>query len=348
MIIPCFYNIIMSSTHPSYTGTTHSTSSTSTTFSLDVTLGYGANHKTEEQLNKACSQTFNLSELASSFFSGPSSNTSTASSAHTTSTSDGSTNVSNENQSQDRFFVASASHMRLSINPTELLWKTTAYLIAVFVPPHMIATCIEKHLSSPNHVASGSSFWIESPFSAKFAQDILPKIHPTALSGCRVRGIILTSIAANNGPAEIIILEVPGGTSIQNDILRVTSGDIIAGDSNSSVIKILPITSVKFTHDRDDEGKTNYSGSTMEQIGGMIYDSSNSSSNSNITPQIPTCPVCIHRIDPIRLGLPAPCVQQLCSKFCPSPSLIVGSWGTEEESCPKQRLLVSNNSLQLC
>jgi hypothetical protein len=344
----------MSSTRPSYTGTTHNTSctsSTSTTFSLDVTLGYGANHKTEEQLNKACSQTFNLSEMASSFFSGPSSNTSIASSAHTTSTSDGSTDISNKNQSQDRFFVASTSHVRLSVNPTELLWKTTAYLIAVFVPPHMIATCIEMHLSSSNHAASGSSFWIESPFSANFAQDILPKIHPTALSGCRVRGIILTSIAANNGPAEIIILEVPRGTSIQNDILRVTSGDIIPGDSNSSVLKILPITIVKFTHDRDDEGKTNYSGNTMEQISSMIGDisvSSNSrNSNSNSTPQIPTCPVCIHRIDPIRLGLPAPCVQQLCSKFCPSPSLIVGSWGTEEESCPKQRLLVSNNKLQL-
>jgi hypothetical protein len=326
----------------SYTGTTHNTSSTSTTFSLDVTLGYGTNHKTEELLNKACSQTFNLSEMASSFFSGPSYNTSTASSAHTTSTSDDSADISYKNQSQDRFFVASTSHVRLSVNPTELLWKTTAYLIAIFVPPHMIATCIEKHLSSSNHVASGSSFWIESPSSANFAQDILPKIHPTALSGCRVRGIILTSIAANNGPAEIIILEVPRGASIQNDILRVTSGDIIAGDSNSSVLKILPITSVKFTHDIDDEGKTNYSESATEQISSMIGDSSNISS-SNSTPQIPTCPVCIHRIDPIRLGLPAPCVQQLCSKFCPSPSLIVGSWGTEEESCPKQRLLVSNN-----
>ena len=315
------------------------TSHHSTAFCLNITLGYGADNKTEEDLYKAClKQTSALSEMASSFFSG--SSTAISSSAHTSIK-----DITNNHQNQDRFFVTSASHVRLSVNPSEKFWKTNTYLIVVFVPPHMIASGLEKHCSS-NHVASGSSIWIDPPSSANFSQDLLPKIHPTALSGCRIRGIVLTSIAANNGPAEMLLLEVPKGRSIHDDILRATSGGVIAGDSNLSVLKILPITTIEFTHDKDDDGKTLYSENKMGQTISMNINSDSSSSTAIptshiVTPQIPTCPICIHRIDPIRLGLPAPCVQQLCSKFCPSPSLIVGSWGTEEESCQKQRLLVS-------
>ena len=200
----------------------------------------------------------------------------------------------------------------------------------------MVAASLEKHFSS-NQVASGSSFWIDRPASANFARDLLHKIHPTALLGCRIRGIILTTIAANNAPAEMILLQVQKGTS--NDILRATSGDVIAGDSDFKVLKILPVAGVKFTHDKDDDGTAFYSENKMQR-----YSSSGSSvipSSPTVPPQIPSCPVCIHRIDPIRLGLAAPCVGQLCSKFCPSPSLIAGSRDTEEEICPKQRLLVS-------
>jgi hypothetical protein len=39
---------------------------------------------------------------------------------------------------------------------------------------------------------------------------------------------------------------------------------------------------------------------------------------------IPTCPVCLHRIDPRRLGLPRPENHQLCSKFCPPPNYSLG------------------------
>lgn len=54
-------------------------------------------------------------------------------------------------------------------------------------------------------------------------------------------------------------------------------------------------------------------------------------------PSIPTCPVCIHRIDPVRLGLPPPSNEHLCSKFCPPPNLI--RWATAQDGCPKQRFL---------
>jgi hypothetical protein len=54
--------------------------------------------------------------------------------------------------------------------------------------------------------------------------------------------------------------------------------------------------------------------------------------------ELPTCPVCLQRIDPLRLGLPKPPNRQLCSKFCPSPTLLADS--PRFPPCPRQRLLV--------
>merc|ERR1712194_116535 len=113
--------------------------------------------------------------------------------------------------------MGSASEVRLHLNPPEKFWKTNSHLVIVFMPPKMIASAIKEHCSS-NQVASGSSFWINRPSSANFVKDLLPKIHSTALMGCRIRGIILTSIAASNGPSELLILEVPKGMSIREDI----------------------------------------------------------------------------------------------------------------------------------
>lgn len=273
---------------------------------MNVTLGFGADNKAEQELNKACPrQTFSLSELASTFFE--------------------------SNQDQDKLFVASASEVRLLVNPPEKFWKTNTQLVIVFMPPHMIASAIKDHCSS-NQVASGSSFWVNRPASANFVKDLLPKIHPTALAGCRIRGIILTSIAASNGPAELLILEVPKGRSIQEDILQETNGCTIAGDSDSGILKILPLTTIEFTHEEDDG--TSDSEKKMN--------STEKLSASTKALQIPACPVCIHRIDPSRFGLPRPCAQHLCSNFCPSPCSMV------EERCHKQSLLVSDVNLYGC
>lgn len=273
--------------------------SSSPTFSLNVTLGYGADNKAEQELNKACPrQIFGLSDLASSFF---------------------------DNNDQQKFFVASASEVRLIANPREKFWKTNTNLVIVFMPPQMISSAIKEHCSS-NQVALGSSFWINPPSSANFANDLIPKIHPTALAGCRIRGIVLASIAATNAPAELLILEVPKGKSIQDDVLQITSGCTIVGDSDSGILKILPLATIDFNHEEEDGSQVSFSEND---------NSAESASSATKALQIPSCPVCIHRIDPFRFGLPRPRVQHLCSKFCPSPSSIL------EVACHKQNLLVS-------
>ena len=297
-----------------------STTQRRTTFALHVTLGYGSDNKTEEDLNKACSkQRIGLGEMASSFFSVSSSAGDTLS-----------------NHDRHQLFVASASNVRLSINPSEKFWTTNINLCIVFLPPHMIASALEKHFSS-NQVASGSSFWVDRHSSASFAKHLLPKVN-SALENCRIRGIILTSILASNAPAELLILEVPKGRSALDSIIQTANGCTISDDPDSGVLKILPIAAIKFTHEEE-----NQSLSSETKIGQPTQTVGNDADSSTIGKvlQLPTCPVCIHRIDPIRFGLPRPSVQQLCSKFCPSPSLMVDRWETEEEICHKQRLLVS-------
>ena len=55
---------------------------------------------------------------------------------------------------------------------------------------------------------------------------------------------------------------------------------------------------------------------------------------------IPMCPVCLHRIDPPRLGFQLPSSELCCSRFCPPPDLLSGTRNSNNNhACPKQRLL---------
>ncbi|VEU40221.1 unnamed protein product [Pseudo-nitzschia multistriata] len=326
------------------------------TFSLNVTLGYGADNKTEDALNRACSKSafpLSLNEMASSFFSGTSPAKAASSSSSLLPSISSTLGLKHDTvgdtcslgSDHDRFFVASASHVRLSVNPAEKFWKaSTSHMVLAFVPPKMISSTLETHFS-PKRLASGSSFWIDPPSSGNFAQDLLPKIHPTALSGYKIRGIVLTSIAADNAPAEMLLLENSKGMSIPDNVLRPTSGSIIAGDPDHGVLKLLPMTTIEFSQEGDDSEHNAIMGQALggantsdDSERGCSYVSALSSLQT-VPPQIPACAVCIHRIDPIRLGLPAPSVHQLCNKYCQSPSLKLNSCGSEDEACHKQRLL---------
>jgi hypothetical protein len=286
--------------------------SSCTTFALQVTLGYGSDTNVEDALTKACAPSL---QVASTSFA-----SSLASITRTLST--GSIN----NNSKDKIFVASASHVELSIveDRQQRKQSTSSSLIAVLVPPDVIDACLEKYnASSVKLHASGSCFWIaDSPTttSIRLAQELLPSIHP-ALIHCQLRGIVRTSIAAeDNAPAEIVLLELPpskgdgpSSSSSVADILEATNGQALNGNNHhDAILKVLPISHVHFAS-ASDRGRV--------------------ASLESQQPLIPLCAVCLHRIDPVRLGLPTPTNDQLCSKFCPPPSLVPVS------SCPKQRFL---------
>ena len=275
-------------------------------FTLRITLGYGSDKEAESVLNKACSRG---SPSGISFFGSGSSggffgNASSASSTNSN-------------------FIVSSTSVRLSVERRYDLISRKQYQVqfaAVFVPPLIIESALEKVTANSKINAPGSCFWLKEPHTSKLASDLLPRIHP-ALTKYKICGIVVTSIAAEqNAPAEIVVLDL-SSSSIQSfaEIVNETHGESMVDDVDA-IIKVLPISRIIFsTFDPEDRlASTDMQQSTL----------------------LSTCPVCLHRIDPVRLGLPKPANQHLCSKFCPAPSLVGGTWESESpDSCQKQRFL---------
>jgi hypothetical protein len=263
-----------------------------TSLALNVTLDYGCEKQTEDELNKISPAAKpSAVGLITNLFAGSSS--------------------SNSN----KCFVASASNVELSINQEA---SSSSALAAVFVPPAMIEACLEAYTSSRKARAAGSCFWIPEGPTKRLAKDLLPAIH-SSLANAKIRGIILTSIAAEaNAPAEIILLEIRGISLA--DVLQITNGESFA-TSGSTVLKILPILSVHFITKQQQMEKQKVA--AIESKSSLV---------------IPSCPVCLHRFDPARLNLPLPRNDHLCSKFCSSPDY---DWSSPEykQACPKQRFL---------
>ncbi len=279
--------------------------STCTTFSLHVKLGYGCDRSAQDALNRACSTPSSSSlvaNIASSFFSA---------SAGTSS-------------NPVSFFVASASHVELFVDER----KQSTSLVAVLVPPSLIDECLEKYTSTAKLHASGSCFWIKDSSAIKLSQDLLSSMHPSLFKSI-IRGVVRTSIATeDNAPAEFVVLELPLKHLLVEDVLQATNGKALNADA-TAILKILPLSIVQF-----ELPSAQASASTW-----MKSPPLDTLQAKPIFPSIPTCAVCLHRIDPLRLGFPAPLNEHLCSKFCPPPNLL--SWTSElvEQSCPNQRFL---------
>ena len=300
--------------------------SASLTFSLQVTLGFGTNNKASEGLNKACSNLVVVSSSSMNPFA--SMRGSWFSSSSSGPSPPASTTTSPLGGEGHRFFVASASQVELSVLGNNN-HRTSPFLLAVFVPPSIIDTCLEKYMAQ-TIAATGSCFWIREAFSVdSFTKDLLGRIHPVLLDWkVGLRGIIRTSIAAeDNAPAEIVLIEMPSpkqaGGRTEMEILEATNDGSVLNlhendtqQPNINVVKVLLIGKVHFE-----------SGDPLLRGNRATGNNSNVTSLKGPPLTLPTCAVCLHRIDPIRLGLPSPTNKHICSKFC-SP-----------EDCHKQRLL---------
>ncbi|KAL3942902.1 MAG: hypothetical protein SGBAC_002974 [Bacillariaceae sp.] len=208
-------------------------------------------------------------------------------------------------------FVAISSSVELSINPqaaTEL-----SSIAAVFVPPLLVESLLQTYAATTTIGTDatrkpqneGSSYWIPNEHTSQIAEALLPSIH-SSLTNARIRGIILNNSTLSsdddiNAPSAILLL---GITSItMADVLEIANGESMASDK-TAVLKILPIASIQFTSTPDlKEGVEEEKMSEPEKL----------------PLAIPSCPVCLHRIDAIRLGLPSPRVDQVCSSYCAPP-----------------------------
>jgi len=227
-----------------------------------------------------------------------------------------------------RLFVASASELVLTVDDQV---KASSFgggngrrvrisHAAIFVPPSLLEDVFQKHTSNLQSHAQGSSFWLDETASQKVSKDLMLTIHPS-LETCNIRGIILTTIASEmSATAEIVLIDLTTSGATFDDIVHATNGQSMA-DENESIIKMLPISQILFC-----------------PILQTLHDQQQKSRRRR--PCLPTCPVCLHRIDTSRLGLPQPRNEDLCSKFCPFPGINGYSSSVDSRDfCVRQRLL---------
>merc|ERR1719409_2020081 len=127
--------------------------------------------------------------------------------------------------------------------------------------------------------------------------DVLPRIHGS-LIGFSTKGLISVRSSGSNGPVStyFILIEVPycEGLDTVSYLMDEVHGQPMLRAYNS-VIKLLPLSRISFHCPRS------------------IMQSTNDCKVSGESPvlELPSCPICLHRIDPERLGWPRPKHDQL-------------------------------------
>jgi hypothetical protein len=173
---------------------------------------------------------------------------------------------------------------------------------AVFCPSTLVRSSWEKL-----HIDLDDTLLYWYPDSIRLSQILLSLIHPFLAHNFTISAIFSAP------PAYVVLVDVSHAldTTIL-DLLVDTCKLIHSGPE--AILKVLLVSKVLFVESTISSLDQNQKIST---VGGL-----------------PTCPVCLHRIDPWRLGLPKS--KDLCSKFCPPPNLVSGNTTV---SCPRQRLL---------
>lgn len=220
-------------------------------------------------------------------------------------------------------FIVSAHRIRLAYeraSDSSLPPSSTPSLVGIFVPSFLTDVILEDRTGKDTHSNKQSSCpkhscrcfrWLEDSdrCRAGIDDDILTGIH-SSLAGLTVKGIISTrnddadsSTRDTLVCTDLIIIEVPyrEGTDAVAMLIGEIHGQPMERAYNS-IIKILPLSQISFST----SGHATENPPSLEQA------------PRRPALELPSCPVCLHRIDPQRLGWPRPKTHELCSQFCSS------------------------------
>jgi Zn-finger in ubiquitin-hydrolases and other protein len=224
----------------------------------------------------------------------------------------------------------------LSQAPSISYENTSSRFVAVFCPSTLVDTALEQ-ARPPNLRRVGSDEqplqysiveWIDNP--TKLSEVLLSLIHPFLSQNFTIQAILTSmcdyqktkTLAKPHTAVSLVVLNLTHCpyASIIDDLLDATNCDVIRSGPEA-ILKILLLCNVEF-HSLYDDGKVN----------SFVIASKEATTNDTAV-EIPVCAVCLHRIDPSRLGLPRPRSHQLCSKFCPRSNK------DSDILCARQRLL---------
>mmetsp|Transcript_19867 Transcript_19867/g.36104 ORF Transcript_19867/g.36104 Transcript_19867/m.36104 type:complete len:577 (+) Transcript_19867:89-1819(+) len=217
----------------------------------------------------------------------------------------------NEIGSSKSLLIVSASSVALLSN--RKLASTERSLIShlgIFVPPSLLAFTNYLDFGTPT-CCEQVRVVTDKSVRETMSSELLSRIHPFLLERGRLVGIVSAcrdETAAS--PADVIIIDVSNAPRHWwHDIKASVNGEPMAS-APTAVLKLIPLSSITIT-------------------------AATTNTNLLIQSEIPTCPVCLHRIDPLHIGMPKPQSNKLCSIFCPSfvPD------GQHGEECQNQQFL---------
>ena len=217
----------------------------------------------------------------------------------------------NELGSSKSLLIVSACSVALLSN--RKLASTEQSLIshlAIFVPPSLLAFTNYLDFGSPT-CCEQVRLVTDKSVRETMSSELLSRIHPFLLEHGRLVGIVSAcrhETAAS--PADVIIIDVSNAPRHWwHDIKESVNGEPMAS-APTAVLKLIPLSSITLT-------------------------AAAANTKLRIQSEIPTCPVCLHRIDPLQMGMPRPQSNKLCSSFCPS---FVAD-GQHGEECQNQQFL---------
>jgi hypothetical protein len=196
---------------------------------------------------------------------------------------------------------------------------------AIFCPSTLVRSSYEKlqmNDDDSNDKSQSSVQWLENP--ARLSQVLLSFLNPFLAHNFAIRAIVAIDEHQMHRPGAMVILDlghIPRAAIF--DLMDSTNGQVIYSGPEA-VLKLLLLQTVAFVSTERQDTRENGNQKVLPYSRFSMGD-------------IPTCAVCLHRLDPTCLGLPPPPSHQMCSKFCPPPNLstVHGSL----VSCPRQRLL---------
>jgi BRCA1-associated protein len=216
------------------------------------------------------------------------------------------------------------------------------------------ADCCRK---DPQHSRTDDSdappdFCTTARARTKLSQRLLSMVHPFLAQNFGIKGIVAVR-QPRGAPADLVLVDLTHTpASLVTELLQLTNGQVIYAGSPELVLQVIVIahvTVVTVAAEAHAEGEGKQPAARTSPSSATSLNAASSSTNStvnqhNLATELPSCPVCWHRIDPICLNLPRPGTAQLCSAFCAPPNLLLGTRGKDRRSadisCPNQRLLL--------
>ena len=187
-------------------------------------------------------------------------------------------------------------------------------MAGVLCPTMLLESSIEQ-MSAQTADGSSAIQWLPQQGMSRL---LLSMLHPFLEQNLTIQAIVKRQ---SQQPADLVLLDLSHAShsAVVDDFIESIHCQRIHSGPEATVLQVLLLDSstVQF----------NYVDLQQEQADELQLRSRG---------DIPTCAVCLHRIDPTRLGLPKPPTHDVCSKFCPPPDSTSSS---TTMSCPRQRLL---------